>query len=63
MSSNSYDDEETSEPEYRKNVRCRIFWLHFQHVIMWNEISSDTFAQHKMIDCIVTTAGGILIDP
>eukprot|EP00041_Stephanoeca_diplocostata_P010297 m.163439 g.163439 ORF g.163439 m.163439 type:complete len:364 (-) comp18102_c0_seq2:380-1471(-) len=54
------EDEELKDPEVRKNIRTKIFFGYTS-----NLISSGTreviryLAEHKMVDVIVTTAGGI----
>ena len=57
---NSNDDEETSNPEFRKNVRCKIFLGYTSNMGSCGMRDIIRYlAQHKMIDCIVTTTGGI----
>jgi len=47
-------------PEVRKNTRCTIFLGYTSNMISCgNREIIRYLAQHKMIDCIVTTAGGI----
>ena len=57
---NQRDDEETSDPKYRKNVRTRIFLGYTSNMISSGIRETIRYlAEHKMIDCIVTSAGGI----
>lgn len=54
------DDEETKDPEYRKNVRCSIFLGYTANMASCGIRDIVRYlAQHKMIDCIVTSGGGI----
>lgn len=57
---NEQDDEETSDPSYRSKVRCKIFLGYTSNMISSGIRDIIRYlAQHKMIDCIVTTTGGI----
>lgn len=57
---NERDDEETSQPDYRSKVRCTIFLGYTSNMISSGVREIIRYlAQHKMIDCIVTSAGGI----
>jgi deoxyhypusine synthase len=54
------DDEETKDPEFRKNVRCSIFLGYTSNMSSCGMRDIIRYlAQHKMIDCIVTSGGGI----
>ncbi len=54
------DDEQTTNPEYRKNIRCKIFLGYTSNMSSCGVRDIIRYlAQHKMIDCIVTTTGGI----
>ena len=54
------DDEETSNPEYRASVKCKIFLGYTSNMISCGVREVIRYlAEHKMIDCIVTSAGGI----
>lgn len=55
-----YDDEETKDPEYRKKTRCRIFLGYTSNMVSSGIRETIRYlAQHKMIDCIVTSGGGV----
>ena len=57
---NERDDEETSDPVYRANKRCTIYLGYTSNMVSCGMREIIRYlAQHKMIDCIVTTAGGI----
>ncbi len=57
---NERDDEETSDPAYRAKVRCTIFLGYTSNMVSCGMREVIRYlAQHKMIDCIVTSAGGI----
>lgn len=57
---NERDDEETSDPAYRAKVRCTIFLGYTSNMVSCGMREIIRYlAQHKMIDCIVTTTGGI----
>jgi deoxyhypusine synthase len=54
------DDEETKNPEYRKSVRCTIFLGYTSNMISSGVREVIRYlCQHKLVDVIVTTAGGI----
>lgn len=54
------DDEALKDPETRKNIRARIFFAYTSNQISCGQREVIRFlAQHKMVDVIVTTAGGI----
>ena len=57
---NEYDDEETSQIEYRENLRCTIFLGYTSNMVSSGQREIIRYlAQHKMVSCIVTSAGGI----
>lgn len=57
---NERDDEETSDPAYRAKTRCTIFLGYTSNMSSCGMREIIRYlAQHRMIDCIVTTAGGI----
>ena len=57
---NERDDEETSDPEYRAKVRCTIFLGYTSNMVSSGIREVIRYlVQHKMVDCIVTTTGGI----
>lgn len=57
---NERDDEETSDPAYRAQVRCTIFLGYTSNMASCGMREIIRFlVQHKMVDCIVTTCGGI----
>ncbi len=57
---NERDDEQTSDPAYRAKVRCTIFLGYTSNMASCGMREIIRYlAQHKMIDCIVTTTGGI----
>lgn len=57
---NERDDEETKDPVYRANKRCTIYLGYTSNMVSCGMRDIIRYlAQHKMIDCIVTTAGGI----
>ena len=57
---NERDDEETSDPAYRSQVKCTIFLGYTSNMASCGMRDIIKYlAQHKMIDCIVTTTGGI----
>ena len=56
------DDEEEAlrSPEARAEVKCTIFLAYTSNMISSGVRESIRYlCQHKMVDCIVTTAGGI----
>lgn len=54
------DDEETKDPKYRASIRTRIFLGYTSNMVSSGMRQVIRYlAQHKMIDCIVTSAGGI----
>jgi deoxyhypusine synthase len=54
------DDEELRPPEVRKRIRARIFLGYTSNQISSGQREVLRFlVQHKMVDCIVSTAGGI----
>ena len=54
------DDEETKDPEYRASVKCRIFLGYTSNLISSGLRETLRFlVQHKMVDAIVATAGGV----
>jgi len=54
------DDDALKDPEIRKNVRARIFLAYTSNQISCGQREVVKFlAQNKMVDVIVTTAGGI----
>jgi deoxyhypusine synthase len=54
------DDIELKPPEVRKRLRARIFLGYTSNQISSGQRETLRFlVQHKMVDCIVTTAGGI----
>ena len=57
---NDRDDEETMQPEYRANKRCTIYLGYTSNMVSCGQREIIRYlAQHKMVDCIVTSAGGI----
>lgn len=57
---NERDDEETSDPSYRQKVRCTIFLGYTSNMVSCGIREVIRYlVQHKMVDCIVTTTGGI----
>jgi deoxyhypusine synthase len=53
-------DEKLSDPEYRKKVMCTIFLGYTSNLVSSGLREIFRYlVQHRMIDCIVTTAGGI----
>jgi deoxyhypusine synthase len=57
---NERDDEDTSDPAYRAKTRCTIFLGYTSNMTSCGVRDIVRYlAQHRMIDCIVTTAGGI----
>lgn len=57
---NERDDEETKDPTYRANKKCTIYLGYTSNMVSCGMREIIRYlAQHKMIDCIVTTAGGI----
>ena len=57
----AHDEEEhLKDPEARKDVRCTIFLGYASNLVSGGVREIIRYlAQHKMIDCIVTTTGGI----
>jgi deoxyhypusine synthase len=54
------DIDEYLDPEYRKKVRCTIFLGYTSNMVSSGIREIIRFlVQHKMVDCIVTSAGGI----
>ena len=54
------DAEEFKDPEVRKNTKCKIFFAYTSNLISSGIRETIRFlAQHKMVDVIVSTAGGI----
>jgi len=54
------DDEALKDPAIRKNIRARIFFSYTSNQISCGQREVIKFlVQHKMVDVIVTTAGGI----
>jgi deoxyhypusine synthase len=54
------DDPDLKPPEVRKRIRARIFLAYTSNQISCGQREVLRFlVQHKMVDCIVTTAGGI----
>ena len=54
------DNDETRDPEYRKNHRCTIFLGYTSNMASCGMREYIRYlCQHKMIDCICTTTGGI----
>lgn len=57
---NEKDDEETSDPKYRAKVRCTIYLGYTSNMVSCGVREIIRYlCQHKMIDCIVTSCGGI----
>ena len=54
------DDEQTKDPTYRSKTRTRIFLGYTSNMVSsgMREIIKY-LVQHKMVDCIVTSGGGI----
>jgi deoxyhypusine synthase len=56
----SDEEEDFKDPETRKNTRCTIFMGYTSNMISCGMRETIRYlCQHKMIDCIVTTTGGI----
>jgi len=54
------EDEDLKKPEDRQKVRCTIFLGYTSNMISCGMREYIKYlCQHKMIDCIVTTTGGI----
>jgi deoxyhypusine synthase len=54
------EEEDFKDPETRKNTRCTIFMGYTSNMISCGMREIIRYlCQHKMIDCIVTTTGGI----
>ena len=57
---NERDDEETMDPKYRAEKRCTIYLGYTSNMVSCGQREVIRYlAQHKMVDCIVTSAGGI----
>jgi len=54
------DDEELRDPAVRSNIRARVFFAYTSNQISCGQREIIRFiVQHGLVDCIVTTAGGI----
>ena len=54
------EDEEAKDPEYRANVKCTIFLGYTSNMISSGVRETIRYlVQHKLVDCLVTTAGGV----
>lgn len=54
------EDDEFKDPEVRKNTKCTIFLGYTSNMISCGMREVIRYlCQHKMVDCIVTTTGGI----
>lgn len=54
------EDDDYKDPEVRKNVKCTIFLGYTSNLISSGMREIFKFlCQHKLVDCIVTTAGGV----
>ncbi|GMI19370.1 hypothetical protein TrCOL_g7640 [Triparma columacea] len=54
------DDEDLKDPEVRKTIRARIFFSYTSNQISCGQREIIRFlVQHKMVDVVITTAGGI----
>ena len=54
------DDEELKDPEVRKNIRARIFLGYTSNQVSCGQREVIKFlVKNNMVDCVVTTAGGI----
>lgn len=54
------EDEELSDPEVRKNIKCTIFLGFTSNMVSCGVREIIKFlVQHKMVDCLVTTAGAV----
>jgi deoxyhypusine synthase len=54
------DPDEYLDPEVRRNTKCTIFLGYTSNLVSSGLRETIRYlAQHRMIDCIVTTAGGI----
>jgi len=54
------DADEYLDLEYRKTVRCKIFLGYTSNMVSCGLRETLRFlVQHKMVDCLVTSAGGI----
>eukprot|EP00345_Euplotes_harpa_P009943 CAMPEP_0168333992 /NCGR_PEP_ID=MMETSP0213-20121227/9963_1 /TAXON_ID=151035 /ORGANISM="Euplotes harpa, Strain FSP1.4" /LENGTH=165 /DNA_ID=CAMNT_0008338473 /DNA_START=28 /DNA_END=521 /DNA_ORIENTATION=- len=54
------EDDEFKDPEVRKNTQCMIFLGYTSNMISCGMRDIIRYlCQHKMVDCIVTTTGGI----
>jgi len=57
---NAKDADEFLDPEVRKKTRCTIFLGYTSNMISCGVREIIRYlVQHKMVDCIVTSAGGI----
>lgn len=54
------DDAEVLDPEYRRHVRCKIFFAYTSNLISSGLREAFRYLlQHRMVDVVVTTAGGV----
>lgn len=54
------EDEDLTDPEVRKNIRCTIYLGYTSNMASCGMREYIRYlCQHKMVDCIVTTCGGI----
>lgn len=54
------EDDDLKDPEVRKGVKATIFFSYTSNMVSCGVRETIRFlAQHKMVDCIVTSAGGV----
>ena len=53
-------DDELKDPEYRKNIKSTIFLGYTSNMASCGVRETIRYlVEHKMVDCVVTTAGGV----
>ena len=58
------EDDDLKDPEVRKGVKATIFFSYTSNMVSCGVRETIRFlAQHKMVDCIVTSAGGVGASP
>jgi deoxyhypusine synthase len=54
------DDEDLKDPQAREGIKCTIFLSYTSNMVSCGVRESIKFlCQHRMVDCLVTTAGGV----
>lgn len=54
------EDDDLKDPEVRAGVKATIFFSYTSNMVSCGVRETIRFlAQHKMVDCIVTSAGGV----